>query len=71
VLVPCPTRWPIHGAVRLQANLDVTWLRDDSETDAADLPEPDVFIAEIVEMLTAAAAELVAAAGGEDLGAPG
>ena len=49
---------------RDKANLDITWLRDDSETDAADLPDPDILIAEIVEELTAAAAELVAAASG-------
>jgi len=37
-------------------------LKDDSESDAADLPDPDTLIAEIVEELTAAAAELAAAA---------
>lgn len=47
---------------RDKANLDITWLKDDTETDAASLPDPDVLIAEIVEELTAAAAELAAAA---------
>lgn len=35
-------------------NLDITWLKDDSETDGDDLPDPDTLIAEIVEELTAA-----------------
>ena len=47
---------------RDKVNLDITWLKDDSETDAADLPDPDALIAEIVEELTAAATELAAAA---------
>lgn len=47
---------------RDKVNLDITWLKDDSETDAASLPDPDILIAEIVEELTAAAAELAAAA---------
>jgi type I restriction enzyme M protein len=47
---------------RDKVNLDITWLKDDGETDAADLPDPDVLIAEIVEELTAAALELAAAA---------
>lgn len=47
---------------RDKTNLDITWLRDDSVTDAADLPDPDTLIAEIVEELTAAAVELAAAA---------
>ncbi|HMS12290.1 MAG TPA: N-6 DNA methylase [Microthrixaceae bacterium] len=47
---------------RDKVNLDITWLRDDTVTDAADLPDPDALIAEIVEELTAAAAELAAAA---------
>ena len=36
-------------------------MKDDSETDAADLPDPDTLIAEVVEELTAAATELAAA----------
>ena len=47
---------------RDKVNLDITWLKDDSEIDAADLPDPDILIAEIVEELTAAALELAAAA---------
>ena len=47
---------------RDKVNLDITWLKDDNDIDAADLPDPDVLITEIVEELTAAAAELVAAA---------
>ena len=45
-----------------KVNLDITWLKDDSETDLASLPDPDTLIAEIVEELTAAARELAAAA---------
>jgi hypothetical protein len=48
-------------------NLDITWLKDDSDTDASDLPDPDVLIAEIVEELVAAAQEL-AAAGSDPFG---
>ncbi len=47
---------------RDKINLDITWLRDDAETYAADLPDPDVLIAEIVEELQAAALEIAAAA---------
>jgi type I restriction enzyme M protein len=47
---------------REKVNLDITWLKDDSETDASSLPDPDILIAEIVEELTAAALELAAAA---------
>lgn len=42
---------------RDQVNLDITWLRDDSHVDAADLPDPDVLAAEIIEDLKAALAE--------------
>jgi type I restriction enzyme M protein len=47
---------------RDKINLDITWLKDDSETDAGSLPDPDTLISEIVEELTAAALELAAAA---------
>ena len=47
---------------RDQVNLDITWLKDDTQLDTASLPDPDVLIAEIVENLTAAAIELAAAA---------
>ena len=46
---------------RDKVNLDISWLKDDSEIDAAYLPAPDILIAEIVEELTAAAFELAAA----------
>ncbi|HTC69105.1 MAG TPA: class I SAM-dependent DNA methyltransferase [Acidothermaceae bacterium] len=47
---------------RDKLNLDIIWLKDDSDVDASSLPEPDVLIAEIVEELMAAALELAAAA---------
>jgi type I restriction enzyme M protein len=51
---------------RDKVNLDIIWLKDDSEIDAAMLPDPDTLIAEIVEELTAAAFELAAAAASTD-----
>jgi type I restriction enzyme M protein len=39
-------------------NLDVSWLKDDSVTDHADLPEPDVIAAEIVSQLETALGEM-------------
>jgi type I restriction enzyme M protein len=42
---------------RDQTNLDITWLRDDSQLAADDLPDPDVLAAEIVEDIRAALAE--------------
>ena len=39
---------------RDKANLDITWLRDESLDDASDLPAPGVLAAEIVEELEAA-----------------
>jgi len=49
---------------RDKANLDITWLKDDSLEDLDNLPSPDVIAREIVEDLTAALAEfeVVAAA---------
>lgn len=41
-------------------NLDVTWLKDDSVTDHADLPEPEVIAAEIVAQLQTALEEMQA-----------
>jgi type I restriction enzyme M protein len=41
-------------------NLDVSWLKDDSVTDHADLPEPDVIAAEIVAQLQTALEEMQA-----------
>lgn len=42
---------------RDKANLDITWLKDDSLTDLDSLPSPEVIAREIVEDLTAALAE--------------
>lgn len=41
-------------AARDKANLDIFWLRDTSLEDSANLPEPDVLAAEIIEDLRAA-----------------
>ncbi len=38
--------------------LDISWLKDDSVTDHADLPEPDVIAAEIVAQLQTALEEM-------------
>jgi type I restriction enzyme M protein len=48
-------------------NLDISWLKDDSVTDQADLPEPDVIAAEIVGLLKLALEEMEGLA--EELGA--
>ncbi len=42
---------------REHANLDIFWLKEDSLEDAADLPTPDVLVAEITENLEAALAQ--------------
>ena len=42
---------------REHANLDLFWLKDDSLEDVADLPTPDVLVAEITENLEAALAQ--------------
>jgi type I restriction enzyme M protein len=42
---------------RDKANLDITWLRDESLTDSSNLPSPGVLAAEIVEELEAALAQ--------------
>ncbi len=47
---------------RDKANLDITWLRDDSLEDLDNLPAPEVIAREIVEDLTAALAEFEAVA---------
>ena len=47
---------------RDKANLDLTWLRDESLEDLGDPPSPDVLAREIVEDLTAALAEFEAVA---------
>ena len=46
-----------QGAIGDSANLDITWLRDDSLDDASTLPAPGVLAAEIVEELEAALAQ--------------
>ena len=47
---------------RDKANLDITWLRDESLEDLDNLPAPDVIAREIVEDLTGALAEFEAVA---------
>ncbi|MGH3925477.1 MAG: N-6 DNA methylase, partial [Pseudonocardiaceae bacterium] len=47
---------------RDKANLDITWLRDESLEDLDNLPTPEVIAREIVEDLTAALAEFEAVA---------
>jgi type I restriction enzyme M protein len=39
-------------------NLDISWLKDDSVTDSADLPEPEVIAAEIAAQLRIAMEEM-------------
>ena len=51
---------------RDKVNLDIFWLRDESLEDTADLPDPDVLAAEIVEDLQAALEQFREIA--EDLG---
>ena len=47
---------------RDKANLDITWLRDESLEDLDNLPAPEIIAREIVEDLTAALAEFEAVA---------
>ncbi|MHB1475584.1 MAG: HsdM family class I SAM-dependent methyltransferase [Dermatophilaceae bacterium] len=47
---------------RDKANLDITWLRDDTLEDLDNLPAPEIIAREIVEDLTAALAEFEAVA---------
>ena len=55
---------------RDKASLDIFWLRDESLEDSANLPDPDVIAAEIIEDLQAALEELQAIS--DDLaGTPG
>jgi type I restriction enzyme M protein len=51
---------------RDKVNLDIFWLRDESLEDTADLPDPDILAAEIVEDLQAALEQFREIA--EDLG---
>ena len=56
---------------RDKANLDITWLRDESLEDLDNLPAPEIIAREIVEDLTAALAEFEAVAAAlEAAGAP-
>ena len=63
-------RWRAYGydelMARDKANLDLFWLRDESLEDSANLPEPEVLAAEIVEDLRAALEQFAAIA--EELG---
>ena len=54
---------------RDKANLDITWLRDESLEDMDNLPAPEVIAREIVEDLTAALAEFEAVAAALELAA--
>jgi type I restriction enzyme M protein len=54
---------------RDKANLDITWLRDDSLEDLDNLPAPEVIAREIVDDLTAALAEFEAVAAALEAGA--
>ena len=47
---------------RDKANLDITWLRDESLEDLDNLPAPEVIARQIVEDLSAALAEFEAVA---------
>lgn len=51
-------RWRAYAinelVARDKANLDISWLRDESLEDTANLPDPDILAAEIVEDLQAA-----------------
>jgi type I restriction enzyme M protein len=59
-------RWRRYGydeiIARDKANLDITWLRDESLEDGANLPDPDVIAAEIMEDLQAALEQFAAIA---------
>ncbi|MGI8433447.1 MAG: N-6 DNA methylase [Nocardioidaceae bacterium] len=56
---------------RDKANLDITWLRDESLEDMDNLPAPEVIAREIVEDLTAALAEFEAVAAALEASAAG
>jgi type I restriction enzyme M protein len=48
--------------LRDELNLDIFWLKDESLEDSANLPDPDVIAAEIVEDLEAALQQFAAIA---------
>ena len=57
------SRSPTTSSIaRDKANLDITWLRDESLEDVDNLPAPEIIAREIVEDLTAALAEFEAVA---------
>jgi len=56
---------------RDKANLDITWLRDESLEDADNLPAPEIIAREIVEDLTAALVEFEAVAAALEAGSSG
>ena len=56
---------------RDKLNLDIFWLKDESLEDSANLPDPDVIAAEIVEDLQAALAQFAEIAGDLTNSAPG
>jgi type I restriction enzyme M protein len=56
---------------RDKANLDITWLRDESLEDLDNLPAPEIIAREIVEDLTAALAEFEAVASALEASATG
>jgi type I restriction enzyme M protein len=56
---------------RDKANLDITWLRDESLEDTDNLPPPEIIAREIVEDLTAALAEFEAVAAALEAASPG
>jgi hypothetical protein len=68
---PAPTGFRVDDRyddllARDKVNLDICWLRDESLEDTANLPEPDVIAAEIVDDLGSALEQFRAIA--EDLG---
>lgn len=56
---------------RDKANLDITWLRDESLEDLDNLPAPEIIAREIVEDLTAALVEFEAVASALEASAAG
>jgi len=54
-------RLPLSAAYSM-ANLDIFWLKDESLEDSANLPDPDIIVAESVEDLEAALQQFAAIA---------
>ena len=52
-----PRLTPEDLVARDKANLDITWLKDDSLDDVDNLPAPDVIARQIIDDLRAALAE--------------